>query len=95
MGRKRQLDAANHADRVVLADESNQTLDAVHGQSLTRECGPLQGLEEVVDANLLEKKAPAIEHLFALTDHVIPNRQFLVGHGTTMAVTNGENLELP
>lgn len=94
MRRKRQLDAAHSTNRIVLADERDQLLGTRDGQLLARERGSLQVLEELVHVDLLEQEPPAIQDVLAFTDHVILDREELVGQGSTVGITRRENLEL-
>ena len=94
MRRKRQLDAAHSTDRVVPTDESDQFLGTRDGELLARERGALQVLEELVHVDLLEQKASAVQHVLALTDHVVLDRKELVGQGATMAIPRGVDREL-
>lgn len=91
---ERQLDAANLTPRVVLANQGDQLLATRDGQLLTRERGALHLLEELVHIDLLEQKASGVEDILAFTDHVILDRQELVGQRSTMGITRRENLEL-
>lgn len=93
MRRKRQLDAPNTTDRVILSDESDQLLATRDGQLLAGESGLLQTLEELVHVDLLEQEASGIEDILALADHVVLDRKILISISPTVAITRGEDIE--
>ena len=92
--RERQLDAAHPTHRVVLPDQLDQLLNAGDGQLLAGELGVLQVLEELIHSNLLEQEPTWVQDVLTFADHVVLDRQILVGQGTAVAITRGENLKL-
>jgi hypothetical protein len=92
--RECQLDAPNPTNRIVFPNESDQLLTRRDSQFLTRERGSLHALEELVNTDLLEQEASAIQNILAFTNQVVLDWQELVGESAAVTIARGEDCKL-